>query len=111
LAANAMAASNLPPLPTWDEAERKQLERSGWLPGAALLTDETPMTEPNPLDAEMPTAEELRAPLRPVAIITDKQLAVYFGARPSGYLIDPQHLLDPESAREQLGWLELRAKD
>jgi hypothetical protein len=111
LAANAMAASDLPPLPTWDEAERKQLERSGWLPGAALLTDETPATEPNPLDAEMPTAEELRAPLRPVAIITDKQLAVYFGARPSGYLIDPQHLLDPESAREQLGWLELRAKD
>lgn len=110
LAANAMAAADLPPLPAWDEAERKQLEHSGWLPGAALLTDETPATEPNPLDAEKPTAGELPAPPRSVPIITEKQLAVYFGARPSGYLIDPQHLLDPAAAREQLGLLEMRAK-
>ncbi len=111
LVANALAAAGGPPLPAWDEVARKQLEQSGWVPGALLLPDLAPDPEPNPLDADKPTPEEMVQPRAPVSPIAEKHLATYFGARPDSYLIDPQHLLSANATRDELVMLENHAAD
>lgn len=116
LAGSALAAREDPSLPAWDEAERKQLEDSGWVPGALLLTDEPPPEEtgepkPNPLDADKPTPEELAASAVPSTTIAEKFLPAYFDARPTSFLVDPQSLLDKQSGRDRLAFLESHAGD
>ncbi|MCF7734097.1 MAG: hypothetical protein K9N23_20605 [Akkermansiaceae bacterium] len=112
----AMAASSDPSLPSWDETEHKQLEDSGWTPGTSLPTvaptpDPAAEPEPAPLDADQPTPEEVAESAAPVAKIAEKFLPAYFDARPESYLIDPQHILDHQSARDRLAFLESHAGD
>ena len=51
-------------LPAWVGKERTELEATGWVPGAILLTDEPVPDEPEkpaviPLDIEQPKPEEI----------------------------------------------------
>lgn len=111
------AARNDPSLPSWSEEERKQLEESGWVPGALLLADDPPpeenaKPEPNPLDAEKPTPEELaEAAAEPTTEIPEKFLSEYFDQRPASFLIDPQKLLDTQDSRDRLAFLTSHAGD
>ncbi|MEI6653959.1 MAG: hypothetical protein WCP45_04270 [Verrucomicrobiota bacterium] len=104
------------PLPAWDESARKTQEKSGWLPGTRILTDDAeadPLqaAAPAPLEEIKPAAGELaEAPAPPVAI-PEKYLAAYFDARPESFLTDPQHLLDQRSTRERLNFLKGHAAD
>lgn len=117
LPSSVRAARNDPSLPSWNEEERKQLEDSGWVPGALLLTDdplpaENAKPEPNPLDAEKPTPEELAEAVgEPTTEIPEKFLPAYFDNRPESFLIDPQRLLDQQDSRDRLAFLATHAGD
>lgn len=105
-----------PPLPTWDEEERKVLEEDGWFAGRLLLTDE-PMEEesevppPKPLDVEAPTADELAENEPPASVIPEKFLAAYFEERPVEFIVDPQGLLASKDLKDRLGFLRYHAGD
>lgn len=99
-------------LPVWEEGEREAMAEEGRVPGeffAMLLVDddgeplfpEVPLAEAGPGATEVPQAEE----------VPEAFLEAYFGARPDGYLIDPQGLLEREDFDKQLGFLEYHAGD
>ena len=117
LPATMRAARNDPSLPSWNEEERKQLEESGWVPGALLLADDPPpeeqaKPEANPLDAEKPTPEEIaEAAAEPTTEIREKYLTAYFDQRPESFLIDPQNLLDSRDSRDRAAFLTSHAGD
>ncbi|MEI6673925.1 MAG: hypothetical protein WCO57_01980 [Verrucomicrobiota bacterium] len=109
-------ARNEVPLPAWDESARKTQEKSGWLPGTRILTDDAdpdpPQTAaPVPLEEIKPVAGELAENPAPPVAIPEKYLAAYFGARPESFLTDPQNLLDKRSTRERLNFLKGHAAD
>ena len=116
LTVTAMVARDDPSLPAWNATELKQIEQDGWVPGPLLPGNEPPTdgaapVEPNPLESEHPTVEELAADTAPTVKIADPFLAAYFDARPESYLIDPQKLLDPPTARDRLAFLKDHADD
>lgn len=105
-----------PMLPAWVGKERTELEATGWVPGAILLTDEPVPDEPEkpaviPLDIEQPKPEEIAEDLKPPPEIPEKFLSAYFAERPKNFLIDPQGLLSPSAYRDRLGFLNYHASD
>ena len=100
LVAQAAGLTEKVEMPVWDAQEGKLLEELGWLPGADLLPEKVPSTEVSddelaPFTAEPPTADDLpTAPVVPA--IAETALTAYFAERPSGFLVDPQALLEPE---------------
>lgn len=105
-----------PALPSWDAEERTELEKSGWVPGALLLTDEPVPDEPEqpaatPLAVEEPKPEEVAEDLKVSPEIDEKYLPAYFAERPKTFLVDPQGLLGAADARDRLGFLNYHASD
>jgi hypothetical protein len=112
----AAAASAEPGLPVWNPGERDGLEKSGWVAGGLLLTDEPFPDKPEkaivePLAVAQPTAEELAVTEPPTREIPEKFWPEYFGERPKTFLIDPQGLLSPVDYRDRLGFLNYHAGD
>jgi hypothetical protein len=58
-----------------------------------------------------PAAEDSTGQAPPAAAISDTALRAYFEARPPTYLIDPQQLLDPQTARDESAFLTAHAND
>jgi hypothetical protein len=58
-----------------------------------------------------PTAGDSAGQTPPAAKISDTALRAYFESRPPTYLIDPQQLLDPQTARDQSAFLTAHAND
>lgn len=84
----------------------------GTLPPAEAPTpDPAAEPEPTPHDTDQPTPEEIAKSSTPRTKIAEKFLPAYFDARPESYLIDPQHILDHQSARDRLAFLESHAGD
>jgi hypothetical protein len=105
-----------PSLPSWNVEERAELEKSGWIPGALLLTDDPVPDEPEqptaePLAVEEPKPEEVAEDLKVSPEIDEKFLPAYFAERPKTFLVDPQGLLGPADARDRLGFLNYHASD
>ncbi|MES2438691.1 MAG: hypothetical protein V4584_06485 [Verrucomicrobiota bacterium] len=106
-----------PALPVWNGKERTELEATGWVPGAMLLTnDPVPDESVNPpaaepLAVELPTAEEIAGDLTLFPEVPEKFLPDYFAERPKSFLIDPQGLLSPSDYRDRLGFLNYHASD
>jgi len=111
-----LTARNTTPLPTWNEAERKAMEKSGWLAGGQILggspeSDSQRDSADHPLDLGMPSAADLAADQTPASPVPEKFLTAYFDARPETFLTDPQGLLDAQSARDELTFLTAHAAD
>lgn len=104
-----------PNLPAWNGLERAELEASGWVPGANLLTADPVPDEPievgKPLNVELPSPEEIVDDNRQMSEVPEKYLAAYFAERPKEFLIDPQGLLSPSDFRDRLGFLNYHASD
>ena len=115
--AGQATGSQEPVLPTWDGAERGELEASGWLPGGLLLTDEPPpelaaeATAPEPLALAQPSAGDIEGDATPPYEIPETYWPAYFSERPAGFLVDPQQLLGPLETRDRLGFLNYHASD
>ena len=107
LTANALAAAE-PAFPAWTGTQRKELEATGWLPGAILIADET-MVEP--LTLEPPLPGEMAGDPVPLVEVAEKFLPAYFAEPPKNFLVDPQNLLSPADYRERLGFLNYHAGD
>ena len=107
LTANALAAAE-PALPAWTGNERKELEATGWLPGAILLADETTA---EPLALEPPLPGEMASDPVPLVEVAEKFLPAYFAEHPKNFLVDPQNLLSAADYRERLGFLNYHAAD
>ena len=111
-----LPAQDEAPLPAWPETARKAAEKSGWLAGAQILTDEAESDSPSQAvaevaDLEAPTTKDLAEDPALSSQVPEKYLDAYFGSRPETYLIDPQGLLDRESASERLAFLNDHAGD
>lgn len=105
-----------PPLPAWNPQERNELEASGWIAGAILLTEDPVPDEPEspkaePLNIELPNPEEIIDDLRQMTEVGEKFLPAYFAERPKTLLVDPQGLLSPSDFRDRLGFLNYHASD
>jgi hypothetical protein len=104
-----------PPLPQWNAEERAELESSGWIPGAILLTEDPIPDEPKqvekPLKLELPNPEEIIDDNQPITEVAEKFLVDYFAERPKTFLVDPQGLLSPSDYRDRLGFLNYHASD
>lgn len=103
-------------LPSWAPGQREEMMKSGWVPGAMLLTDEPVPHEVQPepaaqLEVEKPKPEEIAGDLKPSPEIPDKFLPAYFAERPKNFLVDPQGLLSPKDYRDRLGFLNYHASD
>lgn len=111
----AAAAQVEPALPVWHLKERAELEATGWIPGALLLTGETvPDASEQALEAlpmEAPKPEEIADDPAPMIAIEEKFLAAYFAERPKNFLVDPQGLLSAAESRDRLGFLNYHASD
>lgn len=111
----AWAGGGEPPLPVWDEEERKALEESGWVPGAMLLSDDPlpdEVAEPEKaLDVEPPTAEELAEDDEPTSEIPEEYVGAYFAQRPERFLVDPQNLLGERNFQDRLSFLSYHSGD
>ncbi len=110
------AAFEEPALPTWTPGEKEELLKSGWIPGAMLLTDDPVPDEVKPepavpLDVEKPKPEEIAGDLKVSPEIPEKFLPAYFAERPKNFLVDPQGLLSPKDYRDRLGFLNYHASD
>ena len=117
LLASWVAARNSAPLPSWTEAQRKAIEANGWLAGERILgaaaegeSQPGAAVSPPDLGGGVPTADPA-TPQSPVVPVPEKFLAAYFDARPEGFLIDPQGLLDEGATHEQLALLKAHADD
>ena len=117
LAAPWATARNSAPLPNWSEAQRKAMEANGWLAGERILgaaadgeSQPGAAVSPPDLGGGVPTAG-LTAPQSPVVPVPEKFLTAYFDAKPEGFLIDPQGLLDEGATHEQLALLKAHAAD
>ncbi len=116
IAAAVANAFEEPSLPVWKPNERAELEASGWIPGAILLTEDPVPDEPQPektepLKVELPNPEEIIDDLLQVNEVAEKYLPVYFAERPKAFLVDPQRLLSPSDYRDRLGFLNYHASD
>ncbi|RYD19702.1 MAG: hypothetical protein EOP88_17950, partial [Verrucomicrobiaceae bacterium] len=116
LLTTATFAVQEPALPSWNLEERTELEKSGWIPGALLLTDDPVPDEPEqpaaePLAVEEPKPEEVAEDLKVSPEIDEKYLPAYFAERPKTFLVDPQGLLGAADARDRLGFLNYHASD
>ncbi|MES2659180.1 MAG: hypothetical protein V4689_11230 [Verrucomicrobiota bacterium] len=115
IASPLIHALDEPALPAWNGSERAELEASGWVPGAILLTDEPVPDETQaaaePLKLELPNPEEIIDDLRYAAEVAEKFLPAYFAERPNTFLVDPQGLLSPSDYRDRLGFLNYHASD
>lgn len=119
LGATAAASFAAPGLPSWDDGERDGLEKSGWIAGESLLTDEPlPETPETPeaktgerLDVAQPTADEIGETEIDANQIPEEFWPEYFEARPKSFLVDPQGLLGPVDQRDRLGFLTYHAGD
>jgi len=116
LAGPCLAARSNAPLPTWNEADRKVMEKSGWLAGGQILGGgaeaDAPQPAPvHPPDLGQPTAADLAADQVPASPVPEKYLTAYFDARPKTFLIDPQGLLDRQCSHDQLAFLTAHAAD
>ncbi|WP_348223500.1 hypothetical protein [Luteolibacter sp.] len=104
-----------PSLPAWNGSERAELEKSGWIPGAILLTEDPIPDEPKataePLNVELPSPEEIVDDLRRMTEVPEKFLPAYFAERPNTFLVDPQGLLSPSDYRDRLSFLNYHASD
>ena len=105
-----------PSLPSWNPRERAELEASGWIPGAILLTEDPIPDEPEPpkaepLNLELPNPEEIANDLKQMTEVAEKFLPAYFAERPKTFLVDPQGLLSPSDYRDRLGFLNYHASD
>ena len=105
-----------PALPVWGLKERAEMEATGWIPGAILLTDAPVPDEPaqaaaEPLQVEQPKPEEIADDLNASPDIAEKFLPAYFAERPKTFLIDPQGLLSPADYRDRLSFLNYHASD
>lgn len=110
------SAYQQPMLPAWVGKERAELEATGWVPGAILLTDDPIPDDPEkpaavPLEVEQPRPEEIAGDLKPSPEIAEKFLTAYFAERPKNFLIDPQGLLTPSDYRDRLAFLNYHAGD
>ena len=116
VAATVASAFEEPSLPAWNPAERAELEASGWIPGAILLSedpvpDEAPVAKEEPLKVELPNPEEIVDDLLQANEVAEKFLPAYFAERPKAFLVDPQGLLSPSDFRDRLGFLNYHASD
>jgi len=116
-AASLAAARNSAPLPNWSEAQRKTMEANGWLAGERILgaaaegeSQPGAAASPPDLGGSAPTADPA-TPQSPIVPVPEKFLTAYFDARPEGFLIDPQGLLDEGATHEQLALLKAHADD
>lgn len=105
-----------PSLPAWNPTERAELEATGWIPGAILLTDDPVPDEPEepaaaPLQIEQPKPEEIAGDHSLSPEIAEKFLPAYFAERPERFLIDPQGLLSPSDYRDRLAFLNYHSSD
>lgn len=115
LTATALAIQQ-PMLPAWNGKERADLEASGWIPGAILLTgdpvpDELGKPAAVPLQVEQPKPGEIAEDFKHATEIDEKFLPAYFAERPKTFLIDPQGLLSPSDYRDRLSFLNYHASD
>ena len=115
LTANAVANVE-PALPAWKGNERKELEATGWIPGAMLFhddsaPDETEDPAAEPLNVEPPLPEEIAGDLTQAPEVAEKFLSAYFAERPKTFLIDPQNLFGHADYRDRLDFLNYHASD
>lgn len=116
LVGSAAAATQEPPLPSWDEVDLKELNESGWQPGNGLLSDDPLPDEVEspteaPLEVDNSKAEEMLQEEPPSPEVPEKFLQAYFGARPEKFLVDPQGLLAASDFRDRLAFLDYHASD
>lgn len=112
----AVAALSEPGLPVWDDAQRAEMEKNGWVAGGLLLADDpvaedVPNMEEGLLNVAQPTAEEIAVSETPVDEIPEEVWSEYFGSRPEAFLVDPQRLLSPVDYRDRLGFLNYHSGD
>ncbi len=104
-----------PALPHWDDGERKSLEESGWIAGAALLANDAQEaadgTAEEPVEFELPNPEEIADDNAPVTMVPEEFLSDYFAARPEKFLIDPQGLLNATDSADRLAFLDYHSSD
>jgi len=110
LASPLLSARDSSPLPTLSESQRKAMATSEWLAGSQVLAGGADAEAPPDLGEAPPTAD-LAMTQSPAAPVPEKYLAAYFDARPETFLIDPQGLLDEQSAHDLLGLLQVHAGD
>ncbi|MES2920928.1 MAG: hypothetical protein V4819_05255 [Verrucomicrobiota bacterium] len=110
LTVNALAAGG-PALPTWTGNERKELEASGWIPGAILLAGDAEEAAAEPLALEPPLPGEIAVDPVPMVEVAEEFLSAYFAEHPKSFLIDPQNLLGPADYRDRLDFLNYHASD
>ena len=111
-----VSARNETPSPAARSSKTKpavQAARPSAAPAAATEPETTGKAAPTPLpaDLEKPTAGELAGDPPAATVMSEKDLAAYFAARPKTFLIDPQKLLDAQTTRDQLDFLKGHADD
>lgn len=116
MCAAAVAASVGSELPVWNDGERAELEKDGWVAGGLLLSedalpDESAKRADEVLDIAPPTADEIAETEPQANAIPEKFLQAYFDERPQVFLVDPQGLLSPVNFRDRLGFLNYHAGD
>jgi len=105
-----LPARNPSPPPPVRARDHKQADPVAEPPAALVLTDESEAIPPPP-EFEKPDTGELVGKPPAAATICEKDLRAYFEARPKTYLIDPQQLLDPQAARDEMDFLKSHADD
>lgn len=109
----SLACAAEPPLPTWEEADKADVQKGVWKPGEFLLPPENAPPDPSVevIDVAPPTAEELAEGKAPPVEVPEKFLSAYFNEKPAGFLVDPQKLLSPEQQKARLAALKYHASD
>lgn len=109
LAIHVAVAQELP-LPTWPNGHPATFKSNGWLAGVELLTEPPDATPVESVDVKPPDAAEIHD-TNPFHEIPAASLDAYFAERPKSFLVDPQHLLKPEEAKERLAFLSDHAAE
>ncbi len=111
LSAGIAAGAAEPLVPAWRDEDRESLEKGELVPGLTLLGEELPA---EPADAEQvpaPADGEIALPEKVAPEVAESHLEAYFGARPDGFLVDPQNLLGAKDARDREAFLKYHSGD
>lgn len=97
-------------MPVWSEESRQRVGGEDWIPGGALLLETEEATPEDGTGVKPPTAAETVKEEKPDEI-QEHYLEAYFAQRPETFLVDPQGLLDPVSARDRTAFLDYHSSD
>ncbi len=111
LSAGLASGAVEPPVPAWQDEDRKALEKGDLVPGLLLLTEEMPEEPAKESEVPAPTAEEIAEKEKASPEVAEQYLEAYFGDRPTTFLVDPQGLLGTKDARDRESFLKYHSGD